>query len=761
MKKLKIFICICLVIISAVTMASCSKKEVIESNITSVEIKGSGENREVRIKASFTEEFVEEHRGQKLYLIAKDLGSDSQSYTPIDETRVKDTVKFEIPFEENGKTHLNTAFVCAIVEGEGDSRKFTPVTDEMYIQNISELGDGASRPSVPSIKGLATDDIGHALYLGADHILLEVRIDKVLLEGYEQGAQSSVYGGLTYYFDGEQIEYFDKVISEASGVGARVYLQFVLGTPDKNDDKEKIDCLYFPSASSKAEYYMPNLTDKKTEGYLGAMYSFFADRYSGGEHGVAIDYIIGKNVNNGGVWNNSGSEKNAAEHYLAWVRLSHNCLVSNVSNGKIYISLDNGWRAQSNGALAYLNSFNTVSKATGNFNWGISLSYGQISGESMWASSDEYSTSFTPDSLSELGAILSTEEFSFESNQRSVIISEFALKNNKSSQNNGERRSASYAYCYYATLKHGFIDALIYSEYTDDTWGLLSSSGETTPLADTFAICSSSRAGELSYLESLIGNKWLALKGEDCFDDVTIYYGSPVSDAKTNKDNILFDFATGQNYGFAPMGDAYYNALCEYTDVEGNTGTYMSCNGGNNAWRVFYCDSIAKSALASSKHLGVTLNTESSGEDVVIIVTGTSKQTKEKLTYCAKATATSTPTEYFFDISDFAKALDSSDVSFAICTPAGENQHAGSLSVYKVALYGSSGGQFWKYLIITVIIIALVIALLFVIKIVNSQDSKKKSGGGKKAASKPKTQKAKAKKPEKKNHDTDDEDDEE
>ena len=742
MKKLKIFICICLIIVSAAILASCSKKqEVIDSNITSVELKGSGDKLEVRIKASFTEEFVEQHKGEKIYLIAKDLGGNSQSYTPLDEAKVKSSVKFEVPFEENGKTHLNTAFVCAIIQGEGDSRQFTPVTDEMYIENISKLGQGVSRPSVSSIKGLATDNIGHASYLGTDHILLEVRIDKILLESYEDGAVSAVNGGLTYYFDGDQVEYFDKTISEATAIGARVYLQFVLGDPDKNDGKDKISCLYFPSASSKAEYYMPNLSDKKTEGYLSALYSFFADRYSGGEYGVAIDYIIGKNVNNGGVWNNSGSSENANEYYLAWMRLAHNSLISNASNGRVYISLDNGWRVSPGGALAYLNAFNTAAKATGNFDWGIALSYGEISGDSVWASSDEYPTSFTPDSLLELDAILGTDDFKFETHKRSVIISEFALKNNKDNQNNSTRRAASYAYSYYATLKYDFVDALIYSSYADDTWGLLTSSGEKTPLADTFAICSSNRVGELSYMESLVGNKWMSLKSEDCFDDVSVCYGSLATKAKTSSAKRLFNFATGSDYGFVPMGDAYYASLCEYLDNDGNTGIYLSGDGGDDAWRVFFCDSIKKSEIPSSKYIGVTLNTESSGEEFVIIITGISKQTKQEISYCASAQATSTPAEYFFDISGFADKLSpSSEISFAICTPTGEGQNWGSISVYKVALYGSSGGQVWKYILIAVIIIVLAAALFVVIKIVNKTDKKGKKATRKKNSPKPKRQ---------------------
>ncbi len=741
MKKLKIFICICLIIISAVMLSSCSKKgDVVDSNITSVELKGSGEKMEVRIQASFTDEFVEEHKGEKIYLIAKDLSASAESYTPLAETKVKSSVKFEIPFEENGKTHLNTAFVCAIIEGEGDSRQFTPVTDERYIQNISKLGSGASRPSASTIKGLATDNIGHASYLGADHLLLEVRIDKILLEDYEDGAVSLVDQGLTYYFDGEQVEYFDKTISEATAAGVRVYLQFVLGTPDRDDEKQPIDCLYFPAASSKATYYMPNLSDKTTEGYLSALYSLFADRYSG-EHGVAIDYIIGKNVNIGGTWNNSGNNENADGYYLAWVRLAHNCLTSTVSNGRVYISLDNGWRAEAGGALAYLNSFNTNAKATGNFDFGIALSYGEISGDSVWASSDEHSTNLTPDSLSELGVILGTENFKFEDNQRSVIISEFALKNNKNSENNSSRRAASYAYTYYATQKYDFIDALIYSSYESDTWGLLTSSGENTSLCDAFAICGSNRVGELSYMDSLVGNKWTALKGEDGFGNVSVYYGALAQNVKTSGAKRLFNFGAGNNYGFVPMGDAYYASLCEYSNTDGETATYLSCNGGNENWRVFYSGSVEKSEIPSSKYIGITLNTESSGEEFVIIITGTSKQSKEQITYCAKAQATSTPTEYFFDISSFAdKLLASSDISFAICTPTSESQYAGSLSVYKVALYGSSGSQVWKYILIAVIIIALAVALFIVIRIVNNMDKKKKRSSRKKTSNKVKKQ---------------------
>ena len=745
MKTFKKILIFALALVCAIfVLSACSKKaDVNESSITSVEVKGSGEKREVRIKASFTEEFVEEHKGEKIYLIAKDISGKAESYTPLDEVKVKSSVKFEIPFETNGKSHISTAFVCAIIEGEGDARQFTPVTDECYITNISELGESASRPSVSTVKGLATSDIGHATYLGADHILLTVRIDKILLEKYEQGAVSFISQGKTYYFDGDEVEYFDKTISEATQMGARVYLQFVLDKPDAESEKNEIECLYFPAASSKAELYMPNITDRTAEGYLSAMFGFFADRYSG-EHGVAIDYIIGKNANSGGTYNNAGSAEETDKLYLALVRLAYNNLVSRVSNGQVYISLDNGWRASSNGALAYLNAFNNNAKATGDFNWGIALSYGSLASDTVWASSDEYSDSFTADSLTELSALLGTDDFKHQNDVRSVIISDLSLKRNDKSENNATRRAASYAYLYYATQKHSFVKALIYSSYADDTWGILTSAGEETSLSDMIAVCGSSRMGELSYMDALVGSKWTALKSDGGFDKVNIYYGAPTADkVKTSGAKRLFNFAEGKSFGFVPVGGADFASLSEYTDTEGNTGIYLYGDGNTQAWRVLYCGSAQKTEIHSSKYLGITLNTEYSGEKFVIMITGTEKKTKAPVTYCATAQATSDPAEYFFDISGFADKLSSGDISFAICTPTSAGQDAGAISVYKVSLYGASGSQVWKYILIAIVIIAVAV-LLFVLVRVLDKTSKKKS---KKSTHKKKPSSAKAKKP--------------
>lgn len=724
--------------------------DVTISEISTAKIKGSGDNRKVKIEANFTQDFVDRHKGEKIYLIAKNSIGDSATYSPVAEAKVKTSVDFEIPFAENGKNHLCSAFVCAIVEGEGDARQFTPVTDEKYISNISDMGSTVSLPSTSSIKGLQSDDLSHASYLGAQHILLEVRLDNVLLESYQKDAKSIVSQGVTYYFDGDEIDYFDTKIKEATDLNIRVYLQFVLGTPQKATgkdevEKEKIDCLYFPSASSKASAYLPNLTDNKAEGYVRALFDFFAKRYSGGEYGTAIDYIIGKNVNDSSTWNNAGKadSQESLNCYLSWVRMAYNCLISNVSNGKVYVPLDSTWRASSGGALTYLNSFNTSAKATGNFGWCVAVSYGNISSDTAWANSSEYSDELSADSLSELQGILGTDEYKFKGTQRSVIISSFALKINTASESSDVRRSASYAYIYYATQNSKLADALIYSNYIDDTWGLILSSGEETPLCDTFAVCASNRAEELASLDSLIGDKWKALRKSDIFDETSVYYASAVTDkVRTSSLKKLFDFNSGSNCGFEPIGGADYSSLCEYTDADGNSVTYLYSDGDGTVWRNVFCKSVGKNQLDSSKYLGITVGGEYSGDSVVLIINGISKQTKEKISFCASSEISSESTEYFFDISSFADKLSGDDISFSICTPQSKNSDGGAIAIYKVSLYGASSSQVWKYILIVSIIIIVAIGLFILVKVLEKagdnkrHDSHKSYSSPKKSAKK-------------------------
>lgn len=738
MKKFKFSAFILLVLCAVLVFSACGKKENIESSdIASVALKGSGENRKVEIEAKFTEKFVEDNKGKKLHLVTKSEDGDG-TYISLGETKVKENVKFEIPYGQNGKNYLNSAFMCA-VEDESTGT-FTPVTNEKYITNISDMGDKVTLGATSSIKGLATDNIGHANYLGVQHILLEVRIDEVLLKGYKKNSESIVSGGLTYYFDGEYIEELDKKISQATDLGARVYLQFILGMPDREGEnaKEPIGCLYFSGVSDKAKSYLPNLENTEASGYIAALFDFFASRYSTGEQGLCIDYIIGRNANNMVSDSNAGKADTAKarSNYHKWVRIAYNSLVSRVSNGRVYISLDNAWRT-TEGGLVFLNEFNKLSKAGGNFEWHISLSYGNISSDTIWESGDEYSEYFTANSLSDLASVVSNEDFMYKNRERSVIISSFSLKRTPENENSDARRSASLAFTYYATQNSGIVDALIYSSYEDDSYGLLDSSGEKTPLLDTFAICSSNRAGELEGIGSIIGEKWQSLKEDKKFGKISTYYVTP-TDKKisTSSYKSLFNFTSGKNFGFSPMGGADYASLVRFETDDNKTTRRLVSDGGGDSWRVLFSNGLGKSEINKSKYLGITLSTENSGGEFMVILSGQSKKTKDTLTLCATASASSTPTEYIFDISDFSEMLSSGEVTFSICVPDGSS--SGRIIVEKAQLYGSTGSQIWKYVCIVLAIIIASAAIFFVVTVLikRADVAEKKKNTRKKSAKK-------------------------
>lgn len=708
MKKFKITVCIALVLCAIFVFSSCAKKEgAEESDISSVELKGSGENKKVKIKAEFTEDFVEENKGKKVHLIARS-GDGDGTYISLGESKVKDSVEFEIPYEQNGKNHLNTAFMCAIEDESAG--KFIPVTSEKYITNIADSGKKVTLNTPSSIKGLATDNVGHANYLGAQHILFEVRMDEILLAKYEKDAESVVSGGLTYYFDGEYVKNLDKKISQATDSGARVYLQFVLGKPEKSDGAETkavISCLYFMGASDTANTYLPNLDNVQAQGYVAALFDFISSRYSTGEHGICVDYIIGKNANNTVSDNNAGNADVASvrSNYHRWVRIAYNSLISRVSNGKVYISLDNAWRT-TGGGLVFLNEFNKLSRSGGDFEWHIALSYGNLSGDTVWESGDEYSEYFTANSLSDLASVVSNEDFMYKNRERSVIISSFSLKRNPEDEGNESRRSASFAYTYYATQKSGIVQALIYSSYEDATYGLLNSSGDDTPLVGTYIACSSDKFGELESLGSIIGGKWDSLKEGKNFNKICTFYVTP-TDKKVSTANYkhLFDFSAGKDYGFTPAGGADYATLTRFEREDKSEATLLVGGGNGDSWKVLSSGTLGKSDINKSKYLGITLGTEHSNGKFMIIITGQAKKTRDNLTLCATATASGEQAEYIFDISDFSEKLSSSDVTFSICIP---DSASGNLIVEKAQLYGATGSQVWKYvcIILAVIIIA-------------------------------------------------------
>jgi len=320
--------------------------------------------------------------------------------------------------------------------------------------------------------------------------------------------------------------------------------------------------------------------------------------------------------------------------------------------------------------------------------------------------------------------------------QRRVIISEFSIPVNKESANSEDRRAASYAYVYYSTLNADFADALFYTEYVDDQRGLLTNNLTATKLCDVYAICSSNRTQELSFIDSIIGDKWKALKKSESFEETNVIYSSIVTkEVKTSNPKRLFDFSKGDIYGFKPAGGAEYVSLVDYAQKDGKSNTCLIIGGAKGGWKTAFCKAVGKSELDSSKYLGITAAGQYSGQKAYLVITGISKKSDEKFSICMATTLTAEPKEYFFDISDFADKLSSSDdVSFSVCIPEDTQASAGEVYVYKINLYGSSGSQVWKYILIILIIILVAVGIFVGIRLFEKRS--KRGKGKSKSASK-------------------------
>ena len=180
-------------LLCALCLVSCSgQKEPYETEIVSVKLDNKGEN--IKIEATFDSEFVNEHKGEKVYLLVLNTpytGRLGGTQSPAAPTKVKDKVDFEIPLYENNSTRIASSFVLALYSEatESDPASYVPVTGEAYISNPEKTAVNTSevRHSA-SVKGITDYDTERSVYLGVSHMLIEVRIDKVLSGEYRKGA---------------------------------------------------------------------------------------------------------------------------------------------------------------------------------------------------------------------------------------------------------------------------------------------------------------------------------------------------------------------------------------------------------------------------------------------------------------------------------------------------------------------------------------------------------------------------------------------
>lgn len=699
MKKLfKRSLCLTLLlalILCSLTFIGCSSDEkVTENKILSVEVKNN--KNKVKLKAGLSEDYVDEHRKEKVYLLAMENAytGELEDYTVVANARVKDSMTFTFDLDGDHGSMQNSAFVLArIASGKGEDAVYEAISPVAYITNPEIFSSSSASATDGGFKGFSTDNVYEAELLGASSVLFEVEMNELILNGYEGGAINYFYGDRSFYFDGEAVSELDKKISDATALGMKVYLRTVLKYPEKTEngsyEKEPITALYCVGATDGKEGYLPNMSNGNSR-YVGAFYSFLANRYGSEskKYGIALDYIIGFSVNDYKTNCNAGnmSEDEFIAGYYSWAKMADSVLRSYNKNAQVYVSVDNGLQSASSssdiGTASFLPRFAEISSTSSQWNFAVALSLGngEDVGELLSGSGDIYSH-VSANNLASFFEILSNDALLYDSERRVAIVDHLSLPNNVSESN----RAAYYSYTYYKTADAGF-DAFLYAA-NSETGGLYSSSGKRADFYYSVLMCGSNIASQLSeYTNKITG------AATPKFNEYKTIDLSFEQNAKTTLSESLLK--KEKKLSLSPkdlcaMGGAYDVNVSPVATEDGTEKQIITVRGDlDNSHVAMTTVGLSASDLISSGYIGITMSSSQNARVALII----SREGDDRAIYVGEADLSATPTTYYFDITSFTDSVSSSDeLKVSLCAFSAENGGDLQITVEDIMLYGASG----------------------------------------------------------------------
>ncbi len=610
-RALSFLLCLCLLVPLAASLFACSSEPATENRMTAVVL----EKGEIRAEAVLTKGFLDGYTEKKVYLfeLPSVYSTDADLYEldPVAEVRPKATVKFTLSPYDGVRSRLHSSYLVASYDPA--TRRYTPLTTPMSLSNPEAMADYAPSPEVgeSSIKGLISDHPADAVRLGISHTVVDVRMDRLILSAWQEGAVSYIYNGVTRYLDAKALNELDETVRVYTSAGVKVYLRFRLGDPT---GKEVPLGLYFTAATaSGAEDFAVNMSTAYSAVIMEGFFDYMAERYAAPIDGTdpVNAFIVGYRVNDAATYNNAGGLELAAyvTNYEKLTRIAHTALRSHNPDGQVYISLDSrrsvtdgkGWDV-----AAFLSAFKDESVMRGDYDWQISCEL-HAATSAIWEENPSADAAhYTVRNLNTLTDLLDSPIYRAENGEpRRLLISGFAIpavaKGSGVSADAANKQAASYAYAYMTCVQNGRVEALIYSTHTDpastadenDLCGLWTVRLDTSmtdsgldlsvrpaaprPIYDVFAGIDTTGSASLSAaLTDIIGASYTklesALAGKA--SPVTAVKGSGTLkgfEAEHKKAAALFTFGDGHLRGFESAGNLTYLELTEAETLGLNT----------------------------------------------------------------------------------------------------------------------------------------------------------------------------------------------
>ena len=604
-------------VLSMLPVSAASQSDV--SEITSITL--NKKCTDITINITLEKSYAKEHKNETLYvfeLMPWQSTSQLAQLEPAATVKAAETMKVTLPYINGNANRLYSKFLVAEKSADGS---YVIVTSAKYIENLGLLSENSEPyPESKSKKGLQAQMISDLQLLGVRHALINVALNEYIVGENTESAVSFVYNGQTYYVSRAKLENLDHKVKSMTDSGMNVYFNIILTAPDENAS-EVVRSFYCDGYDPNANSFALNTRSETAMKNFQAFMDYIASRYTRPDraYGFVPNFILGFEVNSGRSWNNAGATSMQASvySYHTAFRVAYAAMTSHYSNGRVYISLGNNFNsaAETPGADAdpaydwpakeYLDFFASVVRNSGDIDWGLSVNP-YPSDQSMtefWLdeyAKNEVTTPFvTMKNIGVLTEYMHGESLTYNGKTRYIIIGEFGVGGDPSSNDSMSMQAAAYALAYYAAAQNEDIDAFIWHRHVDHAgeglcFGLWSSidGNVQLPLAkktiySVFAQIDTAKSGDVtSFVKTLVGSGAFSLFMPDNvkysqFAVRTVIDAIRADESEFEKgfgERTLFDLTQGSFCKFYPTDNFKYVELSPF-DGRPETILYAMASG--------------------------------------------------------------------------------------------------------------------------------------------------------------------------------------
>lgn len=604
-------------VLSMLPVSAASQSDV--SEITSITL--NKKCTDITINITLEKSYAKEHKNETLYvfeLMPWQSTSQLAQLEPAATVKAAETMKVTLPYINGNANRLYSKFLVAEKSADGS---YVIVTSAKYIENLGLLSENSEPyPESKSKKGLQAQMISDLQLLGVRHALINVALNEYIVGENTESAVSFVYNGQTYYVSRAKLENLDHKVKSMTDSGMNVYFNIILTAPDENAS-EVVRSFYCDGYDPNANSFALNTRSETAMKNFQAFMDYIASRYTRPDraYGFVPNFILGFEVNSGRSWNNAGATSMQASvySYHTAFRVAYAAMTSHYSNGRVYISLGNNFNsaAETPGADAdpaydwpakeYLDFFASVVRNSGDIDWGLSVNP-YPSDQSMtefWLdeyAKNEVTTPFvTMKNIGVLTEYMHGESLTYNGKTRNIIIGEFGVGGDPSSNDSMSMQAAAYALAYYAAAQNEDIDAFIWHRHVDHAgeglcFGLWSSldGNVQLPLAkktiySVFAQIDTAKSGDVtSFVKTLVGSGAFSLFMPDNvkysqFAVRTVIDAIRADESEFEKgfgERTLFDLTQGSFCKFYPTDNFKYVELSPF-DGRPETILYAMASG--------------------------------------------------------------------------------------------------------------------------------------------------------------------------------------